>query len=110
SCLCLLHCMALPLLVVSVPALAVFSENEAVHKAFVLLAVPVALLAIVTVGQVRNRIAIIALMITGIALLATGAFVEALHDFEVHLTVIGAICLASAHIWRWRSLSPLNNA
>lgn len=103
SCLCLLHCMALPLLAVSVPVLAVFSEAEWIHKAFVLMAVPVALLAIFTVQPARNKPSIIALMFAGVSLLFAGAFVEALHDYETTLTVIGALCLGSAHIWRWRT-------
>ena len=37
----------------------------------------------------------------GGALLVAGAFVESLHDYETHLTVIGACCLAGAHLFRW---------
>lgn len=103
SCLCLLHCMALPLLALSVPVLAVVSETEWVHKTFVLLAVPVALLAIFTVQPARNITVIIALMIMGVSLLIAGAFIEALHDHETLLTVFGALALGSAHICRWRT-------
>ncbi|MEM1087201.1 MAG: MerC domain-containing protein [Pseudomonadota bacterium] len=103
SCLCLLHCMALPLLVVSAPVLAVFSENEAIHKVLVLLALPVALLAIFTTQQTRSRPLIIAMLVIGISLLLAGAFVEALHDYETPLTVAGALFLSAGHIWRWFS-------
>lgn len=97
--------MALPLLVVSAPVLAVFSENEAVHKVLVLLALPVALLAIFTTPQTRSRPLILGMLVVGISLLLAGAFVEALHDYETPLTVVGALFLSGGHIWRW--LSPV---
>jgi len=107
SCLCLLHCMALPLLVVSAPVLAVFYENEAIHQAFVILAVPVALLAIFSTPAGRSKPMIIALILAGLAFLIAGAFIEAFHDYETLLTVIGAVLLSSGHIWRWRSMSEV---
>ena len=110
SCLCLLHCMALPLLVVSAPVLAVFSENEAVHKVLVLLALPVALLAIFTTPQTRSRPLIFGMLVVGISLLLAGAFVEALHDYETPLTVVGALFLSGGHIWRWLSPATASEA
>ena len=41
------------------------------------------------------------LIVTGLSLLMVGAFVESLHDYETHLTVIGAIILASGHVFHW---------
>ena len=107
SCLCLLHCMALPLLVVSAPVLAVFSENEAIHQAFVILAAPVALLAVFSTPASRSKLVIIALILAGLGFLIAGAFIEAFHDYETLMTVIGAVLLSSGHIWRWRLMSAL---
>ena len=99
--LCLVHCLAMPILAAALPVLAVFSEAEWLHKAFVLLALPVAAIAAITLRAGRDKVGILALLVAGLSLLVTGAFVEPLHDHETSLTVAGAICLASAHIWRW---------
>ncbi|WOR15386.1 MerC domain-containing protein [Hyphomonas sp. FCG-A18] len=99
--LCLIHCLAMPFLAAALPVLAVFSEAEWLHKAFVLLALPVAAIAAITLKAGRDKIGILLLMVIAISLLIAGAFVEPLHDHETSLTVVGAICLASAHIWRW---------
>lgn len=99
--LCLIHCLAMPLLAAALPVLAVFAEAEWLHKAFVLMALPVAVIAAVTLRAGRDKLAIMALLIAGLSFLTAGAFVEALHDHETALTIAGAICLASAHIWRW---------
>ncbi|MEM9054234.1 MAG: MerC domain-containing protein [Pseudomonadota bacterium] len=101
SALCLIHCLAMPLLAAALPVLAVFSEAEWLHRAFVLLAIPVAGVAAVTLRAGRDKVGILSLMVVALTLLIAGAFVEALHDHETTLTVAGAICLAAAHIWRW---------
>ena len=103
SMLCIIHCLALPLLVVALPALAVVAEVEWLHKALVLVAAPVSLFALTRLEGVQGRWLISALIVVGLALLIAGAFVEALHDHEVALTVAGALILSVAHIWRWRA-------
>lgn len=103
STLCIIHCLALPLLVVALPALAAVAEVEWVHKALVLVAAPVSLFAMTRLHGVEGRLLISALIVVGLALLIAGAFVEALHDHEVLLTVAGALILSVAHILRWRA-------
>lgn len=106
STLCIIHCLALPLLVVALPALAVVAEVEWVHKALVLVAAPVSLFAMTRLQGVDSRLLISALILVGLSLLIAGAFVHALHDYEVMLTVAGALILSVAHIWRWRAHRP----
>jgi hypothetical protein len=98
SSLCFIHCLILPVLSASLPSLGVLAEAEWLHKAFVIAALPFALLAL---SSRRSSLLTAALIVTGLSLLMVGAFVETLHDYETQLTVIGAIVLASGHIFHW---------
>lgn len=103
SSLCLIHCLLLPFAAAALPIFSVFAEMEWVHKLFVMLAVPISLVAFY---QSRNVIARwiypAALAAVGLGFLIASGFMESLHDHERVLTVIGAITLAVAHLWRWR--------
>ncbi len=98
SSLCLIHCLALPIMSAALPVAGVWAEAEWVHRLFVLLAVPFAFLALASkfVSYLTGS-----LIVFGISFLAAGAFVEALHDYEVSLTVVGAGLLAAGHGLRW---------
>lgn len=98
STLCLVHCLLLPILAATLPVAGVWAEAEWLHRLFVVAALPFALLAL---SAKRVGILASALIVTGFAILAAGAFVEALHDYEVTLTVIGALLLACGHGLRW---------
>lgn len=100
--LCLVHCLALPLLSAALPLAGVLSEAEWLHRAFVILALPVTLLAIRQTPWRRGGTKFLMLALAGLTLLGLGAFVERLHDHEVLLTTSGAVLLAAAHVWRWR--------
>lgn len=104
SSLCFIHCLILPVLSASLPSLGVLAEAEWLHKAFVIAALPFTLIAL---SSKRTGLVASAMIVTGFGLLVAGAFVEALHDYETLLTVIGAIILASGHVVRWmRTASP----
>jgi hypothetical protein len=107
--LCLIHCLALPVLVTLMPALSTVAEMEWMHKAFVLLAWPVTLTAILRRTALSSashtRFSVVAC--SGLLLLSVAAFVEALHDFETPLTILGGLTLGAAHFWRWRKLGAL---
>ena len=98
--LCLLHCLALPLLSAVLPIAGVWAEAEWLHKAFVIAAIPFSLIGL---SSKRITVPIGILIASGIGLLIAGAFVESLHDYEVHLTVAGGIMLALGHALRWNS-------
>ena len=103
SALCLIHCLALPVLAVSLPVFGVWAEAEWVHKAFVVFAVLISGGLIIQSVVRRQTLTFAGLAVSGLAFLIAGAFVEAFHDHETLLTVIGALLLASAHVIRWRS-------
>lgn len=99
---CLVHCLALPLLFAALPLLGSYSENSAVHKLLVLVALPIGLWALIdkrlTDGAAFTRGA----LSIGLLLLLTGAFAEALSAYEEPLTIGGALSLAFGHFWRWK--------
>jgi len=102
SFLCLLHCLALPLLTSLLPVAGHLSENELIHQALVLLAAPATIWAIwSSAPSAATTWPFIVVAVIGLALLLIAGFVHAAAAYETWLTVVGAACLASAHIWRW---------
>ena len=99
--LCLIHCLALPILAAVLPLAGVIAEAEWVHRAFVLAALPISGVAIAKNRAAKGGALFPALAIVGLSILLAAAFAEPLHDFEVVLTSLGAVILASAHLWRW---------
>lgn len=100
--LCILHCLALPILASLLPVVGSVAENEWIHKALVIATPFVVGAALYRSCAGRDRIIFAVIAVTGMALLFAAAFVHELHDYETQLTVIGALTLASAHLFRWR--------
>ena len=109
---CLLHCLALPLLLLLAPALSRWvALPEGVHAVILLLALPAAAIAMRDGWRRHRRIIPAMLAAAGLGLLALGlsaheGWIEAA-DPEVAdrlLTSVGALTLAAAHLvnWRWR--------
>jgi len=96
--LCLIHCLLLPILSAALPIAGVWAEAEWLHKAFVLAAVPFSFLAL---SSAPANLLVRGLIVSGLVCLASGAFVEAFHDYETQLTVLGGILLAAGHALRW---------
>lgn len=97
--LCLLHCLALPIVIVSLPFVAQFAETHW-HTPMLLIAVPVSTVAIV-IGYRRhgNRL-IVAAGALGLGLLIFGATIAHAHYGVVAdrvLTVGGSLLLATVH-------------
>lgn len=99
--LCLVHCLALPVLALSLPILGAFAEAEWVHWLFVAFAVPVSMLALFS-GSGRTPWTLIAMAVVGLNLLVAGAAGWPYHDWETPLTVAGGLVLAGAHAINWR--------
>lgn len=99
--LCLAHCLALPVLAVTLPFLGVFAEAEWVHWLFVALAVPASTLALLASGSWRSW-PLLAGAILGLALMIAGAAGWPDHDLETLLTVAGGLALATVHALNWR--------
>ncbi len=95
--LCVIHCLALPFLVALLPVIGVFSENNWVHPVLVMIAAPLSLWAIIASNAWRKwRVS--ALIAVGLAMLGLAAFVDAFEPIEVAMSVIGASCIAAAHL------------
>lgn len=101
SSMCLIHCLALPVMSAFLPLAGVWAEAEWIHQLLVLIALPITGMAIAQSLKTGVRILFIVPAVIGLSLLFAAGFVEQLHDFETQLTTIGAILLAAAHIWRW---------
>ena len=102
SVLCLLHCLALPLLTTLMPLAGQLSENELIHQVMVLLAAPATLWAIWSALPAAATLwPFMVCASFGLVLLLLAGFVHAFEAYETWLTVVGALCLASAHLWRW---------
>lgn len=107
---CLLHCLALPLLLLAAPALSGWVRlPEGVHAAILLLALPAAAMAMSDGWRHHQRLRPIGLAVTGLILLTLGL---SAHEGWIAFdrpeaadrlaTSIGALTLAAAHIVNWR--------
>ena len=103
SALCLVHCLALPALVLLLPVLGFLTNAEWVHLALVLVAAPIAVLSFVDLSAGRPRswpLMIVAIL--GLGLMVAGALGFPAPTFERALTLLGGALLAGAHITNWR--------
>jgi drug/metabolite transporter (DMT)-like permease len=102
--LCLLHCLALPFLIVAMPALSELSGGH-FHAQMLIVAIPVSAIAL-TFGFRRhaNRYVLV-FGLLGMLLLVTGGTVA--HDYyglvaDRTLTIAGALVLAVTHYFNSR--------
>ena len=103
SLLCLVHCLALPLIMAALPALSrVLAIPESFHLDVLAFAVPVSGWTLLN-GRGRHGAAWpLMLGIAGLALLAIGALAFGKTRGETPLTVLGSLTLAAAHLSNWR--------
>ncbi|MEM6827548.1 MAG: MerC domain-containing protein [Pseudomonadota bacterium] len=99
SVLCILHCLALPVLAVSLPFLAAAAEAEWVHWAFAVLAVLASGTVALTAPGARTAGFLLPAFL-GAALVIGGLFSEGFGIEETIPTVIGGVLLAGAHLRR----------
>lgn len=105
SVLCLLHCLALPVLAATLPVLGAVGEAEWIHKLLVLFALPISGFAIYQTSEGAGRQIFAGMVFVGALFLVCGAFVEALHDYEVVLSTCGACFIVLGHLYRWFRVS-----
>lgn len=105
SALCLVHCLALPVMLVLLPTLAaMLVVPEAFHVGALAFAIPTSAVALI-VGYRRHRslrpgwLALPALLLLGISALAVESAMA-----ETLLSVAGAVLLSVAHLVNGRSL------
>ena len=109
---CLIHCLALPLILLLAPALSRWiALPEGVHAAILLLALPAAAVAMRDGWRRHRRLVPAVFAVAGLSLLALGLSAHegwiAVANPEAAdrlLTSVGALALAAAHLvnWRWR--------
>ena len=99
SALCILHCLALPLVASVLPVLSVVADAQWLHWLFAGLAIVIS--ASVPLRDVLARKAgFLAPAGLGIAFLIAGLFADQLGADETILTVIGGLLVAFAHVRR----------
>lgn len=103
SSLCLLHCLALPLLAAALPLFGAWAQAEWVHLLFVAIALPLTGYALWRADR-RHRLPVMAWIAAGLGLglLLAGALELPSHAWETPLTVTGSLLLAATHIWNAR--------
>lgn len=103
SFLCLLHCLALPLVLAALPALSsVLAIPESFHIWVLAFAVPASGAALWS-GRARHGASWpLPLGMAGLAMLAIGAFAFGETRWETPVTTLGSLTLAAAHVVNWR--------
>jgi hypothetical protein len=77
---CILHCIALPVIILTIPSFAsLWINNEKVHVILVLFAVPISLFAMAKSLRVHNNYKCISLAVIGLSLLVGAIF---MHDIN----------------------------
>lgn len=99
STLCLVHCLALPLLAASLPLFGIWAEDERVHLTLVLIAVPLTSYALLWRARRHLPLALRAVALLGLLSLIAGAIGWPHQAWETPITVVGCLMLASAHVW-----------
>jgi len=113
SALCLVHCLALPLLVAGLPFLAQFSEGH-LHVQMLVIVVPLSVVALGLGFRHHRQVWILLVGTLGMLTLYVGATLA--HESlgltaDRIFTIVGAIVLATAHFYnsmrtRERKLAP----
>jgi len=102
SFICTIHCLALPLAVVLLPALAVLNlEDEASHLWMLAAVVPTSLFALTMGCKKHKKLAVMVFGLVGLAVLITAVLLS--HDIlneagEQILLATGAIIIALGHL------------
>ncbi|MEL7518737.1 MAG: MerC domain-containing protein, partial [Pseudomonadota bacterium] len=96
SLLCIVHCVALPVMALALPVLAVVGDMEWVHWVFAVLAV-LASSTVVAISPAARTLGFLIPAGLGASLVVFGLFAEQFGIEEAIPTVIGGVLLAFAH-------------
>lgn len=103
SFVCILHCLALPTLLIVLPSISnlIDFENEIIHFGLVLIVVPISLFAIIS-GYLHHRhTSVFFISTVGIVMLIVAVIYghDVLGDYgEVLLTVVGSALITFGHL------------
>ncbi|RJF93331.1 MerC domain-containing protein [Sphingomonas cavernae] len=104
SAICLIHCLALPVLIAALPALAdLLHLPERFHLAALALALPMSALALAAGWRRHGLWLPLVTGILGLLLLGWGALGGHAVAAETGLTVVGSILLTVGHVANWRA-------
>ncbi|EAQ29890.1 putative membrane protein [Erythrobacter sp. NAP1] len=98
---CIVHCVALPIVAITLPFLAGFAETEWVHWLLTGLAIAASATVIGKAPSARTLIFLIPVL-SGMGLIGAALFAEPFGVDETIPTLAGGLLMASAHIWRLR--------
>ena len=104
--LCLLHCLALPFLLVALPAISAFSEGH-LHAQMLIIAIPVSVVALAFGFRRHGSGYIVGFGILGMLLLVTGGTLA--HSYygliaDRAFSISGALVLAVTHYYNSRRI------
>lgn len=108
SAICIVHCLAVPVLVAVLPIAAVsFGNSEHFHGVMLWLVVPTSFVGFLMGYRVHRQSGLIVVGAIGVVILATAAIWG--HDswtdaLEVSVSVAGSLLLAGAHWMNFRSV------
>ena len=86
---CILHCIALPVIILMIPSIAsLWINNEKVHVILVLFAVPISLFAMAKSLRIHHNYKCISLAVIGLSFLVIAIFMHNIH-FSSESTHIG---------------------
>lgn len=106
SALCMIHCLALPLLAAALPFLGLLTDAPWVHWAFAATAAPIAGWSLSRpMSEGHRNWTLLALGGIGVVLLFLAAAELPSHESETPLTIFGGLLLATAHGLNWRKRS-----
>ena len=103
SMLCLIHCLALPVVVMALPAVGeVLPRQWWVHPVIFALAAPIAAVALVRGWHGHRDRRPVVFGAIGLTFLGVGLLADEASAREIALTVIGGATIAAAHLLNWR--------
>ena len=99
--LCLIHCLALPLVIAALPSIGGAIAGSATHWVLLAFAVPVSLWVLTRDPWPARRVPL-GLGLAGLSLMTVGVAGFEGSPAETWLTVAGVSLVAAAHFVRWR--------
>lgn len=98
SALCVLHCLALPVLLIGLPSvLTGLGHTDLTHFILFIIALPLSGFAMVYGYRVHKKLRYGAGACLGIIILGAGLLLHGL-AYEIYVTLLGAVILAAAHL------------
>jgi hypothetical protein len=111
SAICMMHCLFAPsLIVVSYSSLALTMESELIHKAILLLTIPVSIFAISLGYKNHSNNSIIYTGIAGLTILISALLIgESIgENAELILTILGSLMVITCHYRNYNACKKLN--